>query len=189
MVDRMTIHSYRRVFRIDRRIYRIDRWTLPVPGGIPLVGVAYFAVAFVAVLLLKSVPVVSDTLGLLHPLLSHVFLPLILAVLAMNVEPDGRPTYRFAADWLRFRFRKRRKIHERHVPTEGEAVQWKGKVRTLWDMDSPVQRKARVKGPARIEFRDGATLGLTSRGRWIARAGGSKREYDVKAGETLEVRS
>jgi hypothetical protein len=45
MADSLTIRSYRRVFEVDRRIYRVDRWALPVPGGVPLRGMGYFAAA------------------------------------------------------------------------------------------------------------------------------------------------
>src|SRR4051794_10016002 len=47
MSDRVMIRSYRRVFEVDRRIYRVDRWALPVPGGVPLRAVGYFAAAVV----------------------------------------------------------------------------------------------------------------------------------------------
>ena len=43
MAERVVIRSYRRVFEVDRRIYRVDRWALPVPGGVPLRAVGYFA--------------------------------------------------------------------------------------------------------------------------------------------------
>ena len=48
MADSLIIRSYRRVFEVDRRIYRVDRWALPVPGGVPLRGVGYFAAAVAA---------------------------------------------------------------------------------------------------------------------------------------------
>ena len=49
---RVIIRSYRRVFEVDRRIYRVDRWALPVPGGVPLRAVGYFAATVLAVVIL-----------------------------------------------------------------------------------------------------------------------------------------
>src|SRR5512144_1117053 len=63
MGDRMVVRSYRRVFRVDRRIYRVDRWALPVPGGVPLRGFGYFALALVAVLVVQALPVVGGVIG------------------------------------------------------------------------------------------------------------------------------
>lgn len=40
----MEIQSYHRAFAADRRIYRIDRWTVPVPGGLPLAATTWFLV-------------------------------------------------------------------------------------------------------------------------------------------------
>ena len=52
----MVIRSYRRVFEVDRRIYRVDRWALPVPGGVPLRAVGYFAAALLAVIAAGELP-------------------------------------------------------------------------------------------------------------------------------------
>ena len=59
MGDRLIIRSYRRVFEVDRRIYRVDRWALPVPGGVPLRGVGYFAATLALVILLGALPAVG----------------------------------------------------------------------------------------------------------------------------------
>ena len=92
MSDQMIVRSYRRVFRIDRRIYRVDRWALPVPGGVPLRGVGYFAFALAAVLVLEALPVVGGAVGAVTAPLRYVVLPLAVAVLARaGVVPDGRP--------------------------------------------------------------------------------------------------
>src|SRR3954470_24270675 len=101
----MVIRSYRRVFEVDRRIYRVDRWALPVPGGVPLRAVGYFAVAVLAVVILGKLPGTGELIGRLSPPLRYVVLPLAVAVLGTQVAPDGRTAHRFAADWLRFKLR------------------------------------------------------------------------------------
>lgn len=133
MADQMVVRSYRRVFRIDRRIYRVDRWALPVPGGVPLRGVGYFALALVAVLLAESVPMVGGLVGVLSAPLRYVVVPLAIAVLSAQAAPDGRAAHRFALGWLGRRVRSRRCSAGRRVPAEGTRVHWSGVVATNGD--------------------------------------------------------
>jgi hypothetical protein len=48
------IRSYQRIFRPERRIYQIEGRSLPVPGGVPLRGLAYAIGTLLAVLALGS---------------------------------------------------------------------------------------------------------------------------------------
>ena len=59
----MVIRSYRRVFEVDRRIYRVDRWALPVPGGVPLRAVGYFAAALLAMIAAGALPGIGELVG------------------------------------------------------------------------------------------------------------------------------
>ena len=76
MADRVIIRSYRRVFEVDRRIYRVDRWALPVPGGVPLRAVGYFAAAVLAIVIASGLPGVGELIGMVSPPLRYVVLPL-----------------------------------------------------------------------------------------------------------------
>src|SRR3954463_3575446 len=105
MADRVIIRSYRRVFEVDRRIYRVDRWALPVPGGVPLRAVGYFAAALVAVLVFGASPGVGELVAGVSAPIRFVVLPLAIAVLGTQAAPDGRAAHRFAWDWLRLRLR------------------------------------------------------------------------------------
>src|SRR3954470_3856349 len=116
MADRVMIRSYRRVFMVDRRIYRVDRWALPVPGGVPLRAVGYFLAALVVVLLLGRIPGVGEVSAPIR----LVVIPLGLAVLGAQAAPDGRVAHRFAADWIRFRLRARRRCAGRVVALANE---------------------------------------------------------------------
>src|SRR5918997_6615468 len=133
MAERIVIRSYRRVFDVDRRIYRVDRWTLPVPGGVPLRGLGYFVATVLAVVAGGRLPVVGGLLDLLSPPLRYVVLPLLVAMVATQVAPDGRAAHRFACDWLRLRLRARRRSAGRVVPLEGEPVAWHGRLGVGWD--------------------------------------------------------
>jgi hypothetical protein len=168
MGERLVIRSYRRVFEVDRRIYRVDRWALPVPGGIPLRGLAYFAVALFAVVLLGGVPGIGGLLGELTPPLRYVVLPLAVAVLGTQAAPDGRVAHRFAWDWLRLRVRGRRRSAGRPVPIEGEPVRWHDTLPVRWDQHAPRLHQGRVHGPARVTFMQPAELD-DRRGRLVAR--------------------
>jgi hypothetical protein len=191
MAERLIVRSYRRVFRIDRRIYRVDRWVLPIPGGIPLRGVCYFAAALGLVLLGGALPAIGSLLGALSAPLRYVIVPLTVAVLGTQAAPDGRSAHRFAADWLRLRLRSRRRSAGRTVPLEGESVAWAGSLATVWDEHAPQLNGARVAGPVRVTFAVPVELGYGRR-RLIARErpDGSRGDAVViGGGEVLEVRS
>jgi hypothetical protein len=170
MSERLVIRSYRRVFEVDRRLYRVDRWALPVPGGVPLRAVGYFAATVLLMVLL------GDLVAFLSPPLRFVVVPLATAVLGTQAAPDGRTAHRFAWDWLRFRLRARRSSAGRAVGLEGEPVRWDGSLTVRWDSDAAHLHHARVRGPARVTFNVPTTLG---------EAGGS---VVVCAGTELEVR-
>ncbi len=188
MADQMIVRSYRRVFRIDRRIYRVDRWMLPVPGGVPLRGVGYFAVALAAILVLETLPVVGDALGAITAPLRYVVAPLAVAVLGAQVSPDGRSAHRFAAGWLGLRLRARRRSAGRCAPREGERVRWDGVIATSGDEHSPVLRAGRVEGPAIVTFGVPVDVVLDRRGRRTARPDGEVAAVSLAVGERLEVR-
>jgi len=178
------------VFRVDRRIYRVDRWALPVPGGVPLRGVGYFAVALASVLVLEALPVVGGVVGAVTAPLRYVVAPLAVAVLGAQASPDGRPAHRFARDWIALRIRSRRRSAGRRVPREGERVRWSGVVVTRADEHSPTLRRGRVHGPASVAFAGRVRLGRDRRGGLVARPAfdGAVAGVDVGDGEWLEVR-
>jgi hypothetical protein len=181
----MVIRSYRRVFEVDRRIYRVDRWALPVPGGVPLRAVGYFVATLLLMLLLGQLPGVAE----ISAPIRFVVIPLAVAVLGTQAAPDGRVAHRFALDWLRLRWRSRRRSVGRALPLEGEPVLWHGELAVCWDADAPQLRPGRVRGPALVEFRVPVELGGHGR-RVIARPAERGREDFVVlcAGTDLEVR-
>src|SRR5215210_3923456 len=146
----MVIRSYRRVFEVDRRIYRIDRWALPVPGGVPLRAVGYFAVALMALIAAGALPGSGELVGALSPPIRFVVLPLAIAVLGTQAAPDGRAAHRFAWDWLRLRLRARRRCAGRVVSLEGEPVAWHGRLGVSWDRHGAELHGARLRGPVSV---------------------------------------
>jgi TcpE family len=152
MAERFVIRSYRRVFEVDRRIYRIDRWTLPVPGGVPLRGLGYFTAGVLAIIAADRLPGVGALVDAVSPPLRYVILPLLVAMVATQAAPDGRAAHRFAWDWLRLRLRARRRCAGRVVPLEGETVAWHGRLGVAWDRHGAELHRARVRGPVRVTF-------------------------------------
>jgi TcpE family len=152
MAERLIVRSYRRVFRIDRRIYRVDRWALPVPGGVPLRGLAYFFTALAVLIAASALPLIGSLVDELSPPLRYVVVPLGAAVLGTQAAPDGRAAHRFAWSWLTRRLRSRRRSAGRAVPLEREPVPWDGTVATVWDEHAPSLHRGRVHGPARVTF-------------------------------------
>jgi TcpE family len=191
MAERLVVRSYRRVFQVDRRIYRVDRWVLPVPGGVPLRGVAYFAAALGAVLLAGRVPVIGGLVGELAVPLRYVVLPFAVALLGTQAAPDGRLAHRFAWDWLRLRVRSRRRSAGRRVPLECEPVPWHGVVATGWDESASSLRRGRIGGPAMVTFGVPVQVVSCRRGRVVARAvaqGEGGAEVAIGVGQVVEVR-
>jgi hypothetical protein len=187
----MVIRSYRRVFEVDRRIYRVDRWALPVPGGVPLRAVGYFAAALVAVIVAGSLPGVGALVAGVSAPLRFVVVPLAVAVLGTQAAPDGRAAHRFAWDWLRLLLRARRRCAGRVVPREGEPVTWHGELALRWDADSAQLRRGRLRGPVRVTFNAPVQL-CDGNGRLVARqrsAGPAPQTVVLCGGETMDVRA
>ena len=190
-----TIRSFRRVFKVDHRIHRIPNtpWPVPVPGGVSLRALAYFAGALGVVIVVSRLPLLGDVLGLLGPPLRYVVLPVGIAVIATQVAPDGRSSHRYALSWLALRVRARRRSAGRVVGLEGERRRWARHLALASDAGGPELRRARISGPARLRFRRPVAL-AKRRGRWHARPPrGAPGERTVVAlrlleGERLEVR-
>ena len=187
----MIVRSYRRVFRVDRRIYRVDRWALPVPGGVPLRGIGYFALALGLVLVLGRLPGIGELVSVLSAPLRYVIVPLAVAVLGLQAAPDGRVAHRFAADWLRLRLRGRRRSAGRRVPLDGERITFGGTLATVWDERAPELHRARMRGPARVTFNRAVYLRHRPGGRLLAEGrsdGAADGAVVLGAGQELEVR-
>jgi hypothetical protein len=80
------IRSYRNVFALERRLYRIDGLPLN-PAGVPLRGIAYFAVLLAVAMAARTLPPVS----LVPWYVGNVLAPAALAFLLCSVRIDGRP--------------------------------------------------------------------------------------------------
>jgi hypothetical protein len=177
----MVILSYRRVFRVDRRIHRIDNWPIPVPGGIPLRGCIYFALVVLAVVIARQVPGPDVLLAALNAPLRYIVVPVFLAMLLTRYAPDGRRLDAHAITWMCYQYRAHRPHRTMRVG---------GHVRVRWDLAAPDFRRLLVYGPAQVHYRDPVRYALSWRGHFIARPhqDGTTDAYNVPAGERLEVK-
>lgn len=193
--ERTTIRSYRRVFRIDRRIYRIDRWMIPVPGGVPLRSLLYFAATLVTVLVLGSLPLIGTLVELIPPPYRLVILPLAVAVIASTIDPDGRAAHRYIGSWLAHLVRPKRRSAGRVLAPDGTPIAWHTTLPLRGDHRSDELERGRVRGPAFVEFTQLMRIRTRRRGRLVARPAGERAsggtvtdQFALEAGQVMEIR-
>lgn len=146
---------------------------------------------------LVAVPIAGWFLGALDWPLRLVILPALVATLATQATPDGRAAHRYTAAWLRVRLDGGRRSLGRPLPAGG-ANRFAGfRVWVATDERSPRVRRARVRGPALVRFREPVLARRGRRGRSVVRPlGGVRRSrrwaaidsVELAAGQQLEVR-
>lgn len=195
MEDLVFLRSYRRVFRIERRLYRVEDWRLPLPGGVPLRALAYFCVAEVCVLVLAALPGTGHLLSLLPVEWRYGIVPIGCAMAGWWASPDGRPAHRFAATWLRTQLRRRRCRAGRAVRPEGERLELAYDLPVRSSAPGARLVRARLRGPAQLVLSDPMAVrsrrGLRGR-RLELRPPAARGEIigrlALEEGQTLEVR-
>jgi hypothetical protein len=150
--ETLTIRSFRVVFRLERRIHKIDRWRIPVPYGIPLRGLAYWAVALLATIALRRIPVAGELTAILPTPIRLVVLPVGVACLLTRIEVDGRPAHAVLAAGARLAILPSRLAAFRPVPVPGAVVRL-GDVTLVPDERSARYRSAVISGPATVILR------------------------------------
>jgi hypothetical protein len=98
----MEIHSYRRVFDLERRIYRVDRLRLN-PGGVPLRGVVYFLTTVLVALAVGKLPLLGVAAQAMPWYLRDLVLPGASAALLTVIRVEGRPFHLAVRALLRYR--------------------------------------------------------------------------------------
>ena len=164
MAKRLPIHSFRVVFELERRIHKIDRWRLPVPYGIPLRGLGYWAVALVATIVLARLPLVGSAIDVLPAPVRFVVLPVGVAYLLARVEVDGRPAHRAIAAWARLRVSPSRIAAARRVSAHGRVIRL-GELTIVPDERTARYRSALIVGPADVLLRHPFSHGVRGRRR------------------------
>ena len=151
--DTLIIRSFRVVFDLGlRRLFKVDRFRVPFPYGLPLRGVAYWAGALIALLVLARAPALGEVVRALPPPVRYLLLPGGLAYLLLQVAPDGRSAHAAALAWLRYRLTPRRIAAWRPADTVARQVVL-ADVTFVPDERCARYRPALVRGPARVLLR------------------------------------
>jgi hypothetical protein len=123
-----------------------------------------------------------------------LIVPSLIATLATQATPDGRPAHRFALSWVALQLRPARRSLGRPVPQPGEAS-GPARLAVARDSHGPLLRPCRVDGPARIGLSAPLELGRSRSGGRLAHPPGRLTRdvtrlemVELAAGERLEVR-
>jgi hypothetical protein len=113
--------------------------------------------------------------------------PAMVATLAAQASPDGRPAHRYLSSWLGLRLRPARRSLDRPVPMDGVVEVWAPQVWVAPDEHSPVLHHGRVRGPARLVFARPA-VAIPARGRVVLRpAEGHRMRRGERVAEVIEL--
>lgn len=107
--------------------------------------------------------------------------PGMVATLAGQSSPDGRPAHHYLTSFVGLQLRAARRSLDGAIPGEGEVHVWAPQVWVAPDEHSPVLHHGRVRGPARLVFAH-PVLAVPGRGRLIVRRAEGRR---VRRGERL----
>jgi hypothetical protein len=151
--DSIQLHGYGRVFRFERRLFRFDRWRIPYPHGIPLRGIGYFVALEFCVLFAAKLPILGALLGLLHPAIAYLGIPLGGSFALMQARIDGRPPHHVLASLLHHYLGPRCLAGLDPCPRAGEEVVLLDEVAVAFDSREAFAVRGRIRGPARITFR------------------------------------
>jgi hypothetical protein len=150
--ESIAIRSFRVVFDLERRIHKIDRWRIPVPYGIPLRAVAYWAAALFATIVLTRVPVAGAAALVLPIPVRLGILPVAIAYCLTRVQVDGRRAHTAVVAWLRFKLSPSRLAGLQAAPALGAVIRL-GDITLIPDGASARYRKAVIDGPATVLLR------------------------------------
>jgi len=148
----ITVRSFRVVFDLERRIHKVDRWRLPVPYGVPVRGIAYFALCLAAIVAFGALPILGGGVGLLSAPLRFVIVPVGAACAVAWVRIDGRPGHAAIGSWARFKLAPQRLAAFRPVPAVGQ-VERIGDLTFVPDERFARYRAAVIEGPSVVLLR------------------------------------
>jgi hypothetical protein len=116
-----------------------------------------------------------------------LIVPGMVATLAGQASPDGRPAHRYLTSWLGLRLRAARRSLDGAIGVEGEVHVWAPQVWVAPDEHSAVLHHGRVRGPARLVFAH-PVVAIPARGRFIVRdAEGHRIRGGERLAEVIEV--
>jgi hypothetical protein len=155
-------------------------------GGMIIAALAGFVTTLAAGVLL----------GWLDWPLRLIIAPGMIATLAGQASPDGRPAHRYLFSRIALGLRPVRRSLDTAIALEGEVHVWAPQVWVAPDERSPVLHHGRVRGPARLVFAHPVVV-IPARGRHILRPAEGHRVrphervtevVELGVGQVVEVR-
>lgn len=156
----LTLRSYRLAFEVERRLHRIDRFRIPVPYGIPLVALGYWAVVMVAFLLLGTLPVTGSLLAALPWPLRLILLPGLVTRALCHQRADGRPAHEAIAAYVAFLAAPKHLVGLAPVVRDGAAL---GELAVAPDEHAEQYPRGVVGGPCVVVLRRPGRLEVRGR--------------------------
>lgn len=95
--NRVTIYSYTKVWRVEKKIYSFSNIKLPIPIN-PYDLLAYGVVVIVVLLLGKIFPVINQ----IPAILRYIALPYLIATYVMKVKLDGKNPFKYFLGCVRY---------------------------------------------------------------------------------------
>jgi hypothetical protein len=196
MAGEMEVRSWRRVYRLERRVYAIPNgqgeWRIPVPGGIPIWGAAYFIAAIALVFLARNIPGIDLLAGAVPPEIAFTLIPAAGAYVGARYRPHGRMPHRHWTSLISEHFAGKHFYGEERLPRAGIAEVLDETVTLAPGPDWPILLDGEITGPATVYTRDPVALRYRHRRHEIT----PLHEDDpsgvamvrVEAGERLRVR-
>jgi hypothetical protein len=152
-VPRKVVRSYRTVFRRRWRIFRVQSWRLPLPGGLELRALAYFAAALGTLAALAALPLVGAAVGALPSALRLLVLPITVAWALSRWEVDGRSPHRALAGELHWALSPHTLAGLRRCPAPGTLLAPPAPLCLGLDLRAPSYPRGRLDGPVRLLLR------------------------------------
>jgi hypothetical protein len=144
-------------------------------------GVLGIAAGFLATLL------AGVLLGWLDWPLRLLVAPGMVATLAGQASPDGRPAHRYLVSWLGLRTRAARRSLEEAIAPDGTEQLWAPQVWVAPDEHSPTLHHGSVRGPARLVFAHPVAV-IPARRRLVVRhAEGHRLRRGEQLAEVIEL--
>ena len=187
---RVTLRSYRLAFELERRIHRVDRFRIPVPYGVRLVLLGWWAAFAVLVLLATGLPILGSLLTLLPGPVRLVLLPVAAAHAVCRPTSDARPLYEaLAARMLAAFQRKQLRLDGGQMST---GIAWLSNLAVVPDERGCDYRQGVVRGPAVVLLRLPARVTCRRSEIELEQTGESPlfrgRELRLTAGQRLVLR-
>ena len=197
MAGEIEVRSWRRVYRLERRIYSIPngqgQWRLPIPGGIPLWGAAYFIAAVAVLFALRAAPGIGLLAAAIPPELAFTLLPAACAYAGSRYRPHGRMPHRHCASFLSELLAGKHFYGEQRLPAAGIAELLDQTVTLAPGAEWPALLDAEITGPATVYTREPVAVRERRRRREILHAFDGDRDavsvLQLADGERLRVRS